>query len=356
MKKSFILALFALASCKQSDKNWELIPFIKLDSANPILGAVDTTTFFDPISQQNIHWEAKDVYNPSAIVRDGKVYMVYRAEDSLEIVQGTSRLGLAISDDGIHFKRQTKPIFFPADDFMKKYEYPGGCEDPRLVETEEGDYILTYTAYDGKTARLCVASSENLQIWKKAGLAFKSPKYKNLWSKSGAIVCKKEGEKFIATKINGKYWMYWGDTNLYLATSNNLRDWNILEDNSGKPLPVLRPRGDNFDSRLVEPGPAAFLTSKGIFLIYNSANKGFENKSKDLKNAYRTGQVLFDKQDPSQIIERCSTFFLQPDKPYELEGQVNHVVFAEGLVNFKDKWFLYYGTADSKIAVAIKEE
>ena len=41
-------------------------------------------------------------------------------------------------------------------------------------------------------------------------------------------------------------------------------------------------------------------------------------------------------------------------KPYEIEGQVNHVCFVEGLALFQHKWFLYYGTADSRIAVAVK--
>jgi hypothetical protein len=30
------------------------------------------------------------------------------------------------------------------------------------------------------------------------------------------------------------------------------------------------------------------------------------------------------------------------------------VCFLEALANFNGKWFLYYGTADSKIAVAVK--
>jgi predicted GH43/DUF377 family glycosyl hydrolase len=41
-----------------------------------------------------------------------------------------------------------------------------------------------------------------------------------------------------------------------------------------------------------------------------------------------------------------------PDQPFEITGQVNNVCFVEGLAFFKDKWLLYYGTADSKIAVA----
>ena len=62
---------------------------------------------------------------------------------------------------------------------------------------------------------------------------------------------------------------------------------------------------------------------------------------------------MFDLNDPTKLIDRLDDYFLTPDKPYELKGQVNRVCFIEGMVPFKGKWFLYYGTADSKIAAAI---
>jgi predicted GH43/DUF377 family glycosyl hydrolase len=70
--------------------------------------------------------------------------------------------------------------------------------------------------------------------------------------------------------------------------------------------------------------------------------------------AYCSGQALFDKSDPTALIDRQEEYFLRPDRPYEIAGQVNQVCFVEGLVPFEGKWFLYYGTADSKIAVAVK--
>ncbi len=66
--------------------------------------------------------------------RDGKVYMLYRAQDEAM----TSRLGLAVSDDGLNFIREKEPVFYPDNDNMKDYEWPGGVEDPRIVESEEG--------------------------------------------------------------------------------------------------------------------------------------------------------------------------------------------------------------------------
>lgn len=49
---------------------------------------------------------------------------------------------------------------------------------------------------------------------------------------------------------------------------------------------------------------------------------------------------------------RLSDTFFKPTEPYEITGQVGNVCFLQGLVFFQDKWLLYYGTADSKIAVA----
>jgi beta-1,2-mannosidase len=74
-----------------------------------------------------------------------------------------------------------------------------------------------------------------------------------------------------------------------------------------------------------------------------------------LDGTYASGQVILDKNNPTKILERMDTYFMKPDQPYELSGQTNNVCFVEGLANFNNKWFLYYGTADSKIAVTIKQ-
>jgi predicted GH43/DUF377 family glycosyl hydrolase len=109
-----------------------------------------------------------------------------------------------------------------------------------------------------------------------------------------------------------------------------------------------------FDSRLVEPGPFALLQKEGIVLIYNGSNAANFNTSELPKFTYAAGQALFDKNQPYKLIDRTPNHFIHPDKPYEKMGEVNEVCFVEGLVFFKNKWFLYYGTADSKIAVAVR--
>jgi predicted GH43/DUF377 family glycosyl hydrolase len=118
---------------------------------------------------------------------------------------------------------------------------------------------------------------------------------------------------------------------------------------------VIPTRTKKFDSDLVECGPPAMITNKGILLIYNSRNIPSIGDTTLAEGTYTASQVLLDKNDPGKILKRMDKYFIKPDKPYEFNGQVNNVCFVEGLANFHSKWFLYYGTADSKIAVAVKE-
>ena len=335
------------------EKPWMLGPFQKKNTHNPILAAKASTTFFCPVRQEMVRWEEKDVFNPAVVVRKGKVYMLYRAEDTVGKFAGTSRLGLAVGSDGIHFTRRPTPVFYPDNDALKKYEWEGGCEDPRVVESPNGVYIMTYTTFDGDKARLCMATSKDLVTWKKQGLAFGQEMYRNSWSKSGAIVCRQQGSRMVAQKVNGSYWMYWGDQpDLRLATSPDLLHWTPLVGNAaGTFRAVAESRPGKHDARLIEPGPYALLRTAGIVLIYN----GMNNKQGDPalpEEAYTGGQLLFDKHDPAKLLDRSESYFIKPDQPYETQGQVNQVVFLEGMVSFKGRWFLYYGTADSKIGVA----
>lgn len=365
LKFTLIAALLTLSiiSCKKeknetagtgaiSDSSWALLPFLKVDSANPIL-LPGENTFVCPILRREVRWDEKDVFNPAAVVRDGKVYMVFRAEDKIGKHSGTSRLGLAVSNDGINFTKMQEPVFFPDNDSLKVYEWEGGAEDPRIVESDEGTYIMTYTAYDGTVARLMLATSPDLQRWTKYGPVLQG-KHKNAWSKSGAIVATQQGSRTVATKIDGKYWMYFGDTDLFVATSEDLIHWIPVE-SEGQFKSVLKPRKGYFDSRLVESGPFALKTDNGIVLIYNGMNLETGGDTTLSPGAYCAGQALFSNEDPTMEIGRLENYFMKPDRPYELTGQINQVCFVEGMVKFQGKWFLYYGTADSKIAVAVSD-
>jgi predicted GH43/DUF377 family glycosyl hydrolase len=331
---------------------WALAPFQRMNKVNPIIKPDKGVKFDGPIQNKPVMWEGNYTFNPAAAVRNDTIFLLYRAQGFRE----TSRIGLAWSTNGTSFTRAKEPVFYPANDAQKKYDWPGGTEDPRVVQDSSGTYYMSYTAWDSITARLSIATSRDLRHWTKDGLAFGQAyhgKYRNLWSKSGAIVTQKKGDHLIAKKIDGKYWMYWGDTDIYLATSSDLIHWKPVRGKNGKLLPVLRPRKGNFDSGLVESGPPAMFTQKGILLIYNSMNAPDSGNVHLPAGTYSAGQALFSKTNPKKLIGRTKHNFFKPKKLYEIKGNVNNVTFLEGLVPYHHKWYLYYGAADSTVCVAV---
>jgi predicted GH43/DUF377 family glycosyl hydrolase len=281
-------------------------------------------------------FESAGVFNP-AVIRTGNGFgMLYRAQDA----KGTSSIGYATSADGIHFTRRAEPVLAPE----APYEKGGGVEDPRVVQIG-AEYVLTYTGYnnvDGAgpghaDAQLCLAISRDLLHWERRGVIL--PAYQGKWNvgwtKSGAIV---------AERIQGRYWMYYmGDARgrpgeMGLATSEDLRHWTDATDE-----PVLKRRPGKFDSRVVEPGPPPVILPDGILLIYNGADDHL---------VYRTGWVLFDKDNPARVVARAEKPIFQPQLEWEKTGQVPNVVFVEGLARENNRWLFYYGGADKFVGVA----
>ena len=114
--------LCATALNAQSTQAWVIGPFTRPASGNPVITPKPESTFNDPILKKPAQWEALHTFNPAAIVRNGKVYVLYRAEDNsgtMQIGMHTSRLGFAESEDGIHFTRRPDPVFYPARDSEK---------------------------------------------------------------------------------------------------------------------------------------------------------------------------------------------------------------------------------------------
>ena len=325
---------------------WELGPFRRPADAQPIIKPNPNTLFDCPMRRRPVRWQATHTFNPAAAVRDGKVYVLYRAEDDIGHGIGgyTSRLGLAVSDDGVRFDPLPDPVLYPTEDDQKAREWEGGCEDPRIAELEDGSYVLFYTQYrkGGETPRAVnvgIATSTDLTHWTKHGplVARNGLGRKIVPRKSASLVCEVRDGRLVAKKIDGRYWLYCGEGSITVFSSPDLRAWTAGE-------VVLRPRHGYFDSRFAECGPPAVLTDRGIVLLYNGNLK---------PGVYANGQALFDANDPAKLLARSETPFFQPELPWEATGQyAAGTTFIEGLVLFKERWFLYYGCADSYVGVA----
>jgi predicted GH43/DUF377 family glycosyl hydrolase len=304
------------------------ITLVLAGGVNPPFGAWQRLSETAILSPQGTSWESAGTFNPAVVQRDGKVIMLYRAQDA----HGTSRLGYAESADGVHFARRAEPVLSPE----APYEQDGGVEDPRLVQFGDA-YYLTYTGYNKKDAQLCLATSKDLIHWERKGviLPANQGRWNVRWTKSGAIV---------PEKIGGKYWMYFLGTardntdQAGIAMSEDLLHWSEASDS-----PVLPVRPGRFDARVAEPGPSPIVTPDGIYLVYNGA---------DEKLVYRTGVAKFDRNNPGRLIARSDEPIFAPEKPWEQSGQVPNVVFVEGMVRQGSRYLFYYGGADSSVGVA----
>lgn len=367
---TFFCCCFIMSGCsnkKQEAKNkaeelpdWALGYFVRPAEVNPVISP-QPTEFFCPMSKQLVKWEESDTFNPAATVKDGKIVVLYRAEDNSaqEIGRRTSRIGYAESNDGIKMTLRDKPVLFPAEDDFKSIEWTGGCEDPRIAMTEDGLYVVLYTAWNKDIPRLAVATSTDLLKWKKHGLAFGKAydgRFISLASKSASIVTKIKDEKLVIEKVNGKYLMYWGENTVCAATSDNLIDWYPVLDENNELKRMAEPRQGYFDSCLTECGPPALMTKDGIVLLYNGKNEKHDSGGDPNYPAgsYCAGQFLFDSNDPYKLIGRLDKPFLYPEASFEKSGQYKEgTVFVEGLAYLNNKFYLYYGCADSQVAVAI---
>ena len=102
----------------------------------------------------------------------------------------------------------------------------------------------------------------------------------------------------------------------------------------------------------MEAGPPALITDKGILVIYNAANSAKTGDPAIVDSAYAGGQALYDKEEPAKLLKQTDKPFIKPEEPYERSGQyTSGTTFLEGLVHFNNRWFIYYGTADSRVGV-----
>ena len=96
-------SLLSFAQKRDSLPYWVLGGFVRPQNVNPIIAPRSETSFIEPMTNKQIHWESNDAFNPGATIKDSKIVILYRAEDKSGVGIGkrTSRLGYAESADGI---------------------------------------------------------------------------------------------------------------------------------------------------------------------------------------------------------------------------------------------------------------
>jgi predicted GH43/DUF377 family glycosyl hydrolase len=320
-------------------------------------------------------WEAFKLYNPGAIFDGQNYHLFYRAMNRGENWQST--IGHAISEDGENFTRFNEPALKPETDLEKR-----GLEDPRVTKIGD-EYFMAYGAYDGNDVRLNIATSKDLMTWEKRGPALndfqflKNGGHRN-YCRNGQIengderLVGKERSKsgaIFSEKINGKYWMLFGEFNIWLASSDDGLKWDV----PAKPFLINR-EGDFFDNGFLEMGPPPIKIDKGWLVLYHGIDK---------YNVYRLGFLLLDLDNPEKISYRLPGPIFEPQEAYELSGVIDvlpggldimqtlndaelkeylakcvkdktmaGVIFCCGAVLTGDDLKIFYGAGDSVIGTA----
>ena len=187
-------------------------------------------------------------------------------------------------------------------------------------------------------------------------------RYRDLWSKSGAIVCESRGGTSRRARIDGRYWMYWGDTDIFVATSDDLVEWTPLERPPGAGevaanhptlFTALAPRAPQVRQRPRRARAAADADATRHSARCTTARTSSSLAIRGCRRwPIRAARPCSTQQAPGALIGRTTEPFISVRTTHEITGQVGNVCFVEGLVQFKDRWLLYYGMGDSRIGVA----
>jgi predicted GH43/DUF377 family glycosyl hydrolase len=309
---------------------WAIGPFYKY-SGNPILSPAEHG--FDD-------WA---VYNGAVAVKDGVFYLFYRAETRAEAdtpYMGTSRIGLATSQDGFNFTRVSDQ---PVIDATEDYELPGGCEDPRIVKVGETWHLL-YTAYAyPDQVSICDAVSTDLVNWEKRGPVLARESAAGISSKSCCVVCNPAGE---AVRIDGSYVMY---CNEFLARSQDFQDWQA------EPFEAQAFAGEFVEVCVAVTDYA--VPGKDDIVVFIAGDLNKINPDGDY--FYALTEALYSRQDPRMKMDHLAVPILAAEYDYEkstdrlpFEKAAKGTLFMDSLLRYQDKWWLYYGAADQYMALA----
>lgn len=282
-------------------------------------------------------WQGSNTYNPAAVVHEDQVVLLYRAHAEDKV----SRIGYAVSDDGLHFATEDWPVLEPAEDYESH-----GCEDPRLT-CVGGTYYLTYTGFDGHSALLCLATSPDLREWTRHGPLFPElDTWRTLeWAqrRRGTRPHNKAGG-ILPVAVGGLFHMYVGEGAIYHATSADLLHWTVGEH------PVVEGRPGCWDADLVEVGAPPVVVGDEVVLLVNGARI---HSIEELLVDYRCGEIRMSLTEPGRLVDRADQPWLAPSTPEEKAGLVPNVTFVTGLVRLRDRWLAYYGQSDTTTGVAV---
>lgn len=274
-------------------------------------------------------YRVNSVFNAGATIFEDKVLLLVRVED----MRGFSHLCKAVSSDGYtNWKIDKEPCLSPKTDDFPEEKY--GIEDPRIVKLEmDNHYAVVYTSFSESGPSVSLATTEDFKTFKRYGVIMLPD------DKDAAIFPRKFNDKWILLHRPSPR-SYLTGAHIWMSYSPNLKHWG----ESSILIPARK--GSWWDAHKIGLGPQPVETPEGWLIIYHGARPTAAG------TLYRLGLALLDLDDPSKIIKRCDEWVFGPNEVYERMGDVPDVTFPCGVVLKGDELIMYYGAADSTMAIA----
>ncbi|MBM7551639.1 glycoside hydrolase family 130 protein [Thalassobacillus pellis] len=233
-----------------------------------------------------------------------------------------SYIRIARSKDGYHFDIDDRPFLYPENE-----RESWGIEDPRVTQIDD-TYYIQYSAVSPEGIGVGLVSTKDFEDYERHGLML-HPENKDV--------------AIFPEKIEGKYYTLHrpvpkgiGRPEIWIAESENLIHW-------GNHQHLLGLSEDGWDNGRIGGGAVPFKTEEGWLEIYHAA---------DRNDRYCLGAVLLDYKNPSRVLAKTEEPILVPEEDYEKAGFFGNVVFSCGVTVKEDTVRIYYGVADTSMAVA----
>jgi len=280
------------------------------------------------LSAGDLPWPVNSVFNAGAALLDNETLLMLRVEDRC----GCSHFVIARSSDGIgDWRVDAKPVFSPDTGHPEEV---WGVEDPRLTWIEDiGIWAMAYTAYSDRGVLVSLATTTDFTTFDRQGPVLAPD------NKDAAL---------FPLRFDGRYAMLHRPVpatpghaaNIWIAFSPDLVHW-------GGHRQIMAARGPGrWDAARIGVGPPPMATSEGWLLLYHGVRRIAG------QDVYRLGLALLDLEDPARVIRRGDAWVLAPQTSFERSGDVNNVVFPCGWTCTGDELHLYYGAADTTMALA----
>jgi len=303
-------------------------PLVTRHPANPVL------------TREEVPFHATLVFNAGVMKHEGRYVMIFRNDYGTwgeTRFEGTN-LGLAFSDDGIHWDVRPEPCFDLKDDEIRR------GYDPRLTVVD-GQVYMCFAIDTRHGVRGGIARTDDFEHFEILSLSVPDNRNMVLFpERFGGHFVRLERPFPVYSRGGGELFDIW------MSDSPDLRYW-------GNAHLLLATEDVPFANAKIGPAAPPIRTPKGWLTTFHAVDvddrRGKNGWEPAWKKRYTAGLMLLDLEDPRKVAGLCRRPLLAPEAPYEVDGGFrNHVIFPCGLVLEGDEVRIYYGAADTVICLA----